>query len=68
MIVVRGIAELANISTPMLDEVILWCQNKMQKEFLVDGKLTGKDLDMTRCPQIYGFKDLDTFMKTNHYV
>ena len=68
MIVIRGIAELAGVSTPMLDEVIMWCQKVMGKEFLVDGKVSGKDLHMTRCPQMYGFIDLDTFMMANHYV
>lgn len=68
MIVIRGIAELAGVDTPTLDEVIIWCQQVMGKEFLVDGKVAGKDLNMTRCPQIYGFTDLDTFMMANHYV
>lgn len=68
MIVIRGIAELAGVDTPMMSEVIMWCQNVMGKEFLVDGKVAGKDLSMTRCPQVYGFTDLDTFMKANHYV
>ena len=68
MIVIRGIAELAGVETPMLDEVITWCQNKMDKEFLVDGKLCGKDIHSTRCPEAYGFTDLDTFLKANHYL
>jgi hypothetical protein len=68
MIVIRGIAELAGVDTPMMDEVIAWCQNAMDKEFLVDGKIAGKDLDICRCPQTFGFTDLDTFMEVNHYI
>ena len=68
MLVIRGIAELAGVATPMLDEVVTWCQTVMGKEFLVDGKLCGKDLSLARCPQVYGFTDLDTFLKANHYV
>jgi len=66
--VTRGIAELAGVPTPHMDDVIMWCQQVMGKEFLVDGKLCGKDLGITRSPQVYGCKDLDTFMKANHYV
>lgn len=68
LIVTRGIAELAGVPTPHMDDVILWCQGVMGKEFLVNGKVAGKDLVDTRSPQRYGFRDLDTFMKANHYV
>jgi hypothetical protein len=69
LVVTRGIAELAGVPTPHMDDVILWCQDRMGKEFLTkDGRVAGKDLGMTRCPQHYGFTDLDTFMKANHYV
>ena len=47
----------------------MWCQTMMNKEFLtIDGKVAGKDLNITRAPQQYGFHDLDTFMKVNRYV
>jgi len=68
LIVTRGIAELAGVATPNMDDVIMWCQEKMEKEFLVDGKVAGKDLGITRAPQHYGFTDLDTFMKVNRYA
>jgi hypothetical protein len=68
LIVTRGIAELAGVPTPNMDEVILWCQEKMGKEYLTHGTLTGKDLSTTRAPQTYGFTDLDTFLKVNHYI
>ena len=68
LVVTRGIAELAGVATPNMDDVINWCQEVMGKEYLVNGKLTGKDLDTTRAPQNFGFKDLDTFMKVNRYV
>ena len=68
MIVIRGIAELAGVLTPMMDEIILWCQSKMKQEFLKDGKVAGKDVKETRSPQRYGFTDLDTFMTENGYI
>ena len=66
--VTRGIAQLAGVPTPHMDDVINWCQQCMDKEFLVDGKFVGKDLQSTRSPQTYGFHDLDTFLKTNRYI
>ena len=68
LVVTRGIAELADVATPHMDDVIVWCQECMNKEFLKDGKVAGKDLESTRSPQRYGFTDLDTFMKANHYI
>lgn len=52
----------------MIDEVILWCQSVMGKEFLIDGKVVGKDVKETRSPQRYGYTDLDQFMMENNYV
>ena len=68
LVVTRGIAELAGVSTPHMDEVIIWCQEMIGKEYLVNGKLAGADLHSTRAPQHYGYTDLDTFMEVNHYL
>jgi hypothetical protein len=55
----KGIAELAGVATPTIDEVISWSQDRLDKEYLVSGKLKGQDLITTRSPQRYGFQDLD---------
>jgi hypothetical protein len=68
LLVTRGIAELAGVPTPNMDDVINWCQERMGKEFLVDGKFVGKDIPSTRSPQTYGFHDLDHFLKANRYI
>lgn len=68
LVVIRGIAELVGVSTPNIDEVICWCQQVMGKEFLVEGHACGKDMKSARAPQSYGYNDLDTFMKVNHYI
>lgn len=68
LVVTRGIAELAGVATPHMDDVILWCQEMIGKEYIKDGKLVGKDIHETRAPQHYGFTDLDTFMNENHYL
>ena len=65
LVVIRGIAELAGVQTPYMDTVISWCQNKMEKEYLVGSRLVGKDLATTRCPQRYGFKTLADILTNN---
>lgn len=64
----RGIAELAGVPTPHIDDVLQWCESVMDKQYLVDGKFCGKDVKSTRSPQAYGFTDLDEFLRANHYV
>ena len=58
LIVVRGIAELAGVATPTIDRVITWAQERLQKEYLIDGRLTGAHLSKTRAPQVYGILDV----------
>jgi len=58
MVVFRGIAELAGVPTPAMDETLTWGQKILGKEFLKDGKLIGKDMGMTRAPQRFHFHSL----------
>jgi hypothetical protein len=59
LVVLRGIAELADLPTPTIDRVISWAQKQLGKEYLVEGKLKGRDLVATRAPQRFGFRSLD---------
>jgi len=62
----KGVACLLATKTPTIDEVLRWCQAKLQKEFLTpDGQMEGKDVQLTRAPQAYGVKrkaDLIAFL------
>ncbi|CAH1785598.1 unnamed protein product [Owenia fusiformis] len=60
--VTKGIAEIVGTPVPVTDMVLKWCQEKMGKEYLVDGKLVGKDVASTRAPQKYGFYTLDDIL------
>lgn len=59
LVVMKGLAEIAGVPTPTIDEIINWLQVKLDKEYIVGNKLTGKDLKESRAPQVYGFKTLD---------
>ena len=68
LLVTRGIAELAGVFTPVIDKVLSWAQLKLEKEYLVSGKMQGSDLQNTRSPQRYGFTNLDPFMQEMRYL
>ncbi|MGL5414452.1 MAG: NAD/NADP octopine/nopaline dehydrogenase family protein [Clostridium sp.] len=40
---IKGFAEVLEVETPLIDEIITWGQNLLGKEYLKDGMLTGKD-------------------------
>jgi hypothetical protein len=62
LIATRGIAELAEVQTPTIDRVIRWSQDKLGQEYLVAGELTGRDVNKTRSPQRYGFRELESMV------
>jgi len=61
--VTRGIAEIAGVETPTIDRVMTWAQERLGKEYLVDGKLRGADLHETRSPQRYGIARLEEIVQ-----
>jgi hypothetical protein len=63
LVVTRGIAELADLPTPMTDRVITWAQGVLEKEYLIDGKLRGAGVAGSRAPQRYGFSSLDEVVR-----
>ena len=62
LLATRGIAELAGVPTPMMDEVITWAQERLGVEYLVGGNLRGQDVKDTRAPQRYGFLKLESML------
>jgi len=62
LLVMRGIAELLDCPTPTIDAAIVWAQERLGKEWLVDGKVAGGDLEQTRAPQKFGLRTLEELM------
>uniref|UniRef100_A0A383WCK4 Rhodanese domain-containing protein n=1 Tax=Tetradesmus obliquus TaxID=3088 RepID=A0A383WCK4_TETOB len=54
LVATRGIAEVLGVATPCIDKVISWAQDKLGKEYLVGGKLSGKDVASSGAPQRFG--------------
>ena len=59
LVVTKGLALLAGVPTPETDKILNWSQQVLDKEYLRDGQLNGKDILSTRCPQAFGYKTLD---------
>jgi len=55
----KGLADLANVKTPIIDSIIEWAQSHMGREFVIGGKLRGKDIGITNAPQRFGINTLN---------
>lgn len=60
--VLKGIAELAGVSTPVSDRVLKWCQEHMGLDLIVGSQLKGKDIYLTRSPQAFGYLTLNELL------
>eukprot|EP00921_Rhytidocystis_pertsovi_P003129 GHVQ01005210.1.p1 GENE.GHVQ01005210.1~~GHVQ01005210.1.p1 ORF type:complete len:443 (+),score=29.76 GHVQ01005210.1:202-1530(+) len=61
--VIKGVADLVDVETPTVDRLICWAQGQMNKEYIKDGKLQGKDVKETTAPQRFGIDSLDKLLK-----
>jgi len=59
LVVTRAIAQLAEVKIPVIDEIILTVSKWMEREYLVNGYLKGRDIKETRIPQNYGINCLE---------
>jgi len=63
LVVTRGIGSLVGVKTPTIDEVINNTSAWIRKQYLVEGKLVGRDIMTTRAPQRYGIKSAEDLFK-----
>jgi hypothetical protein len=50
----RALAEIVDVETRTIDEVITWSQAALQRSYLAEGKLRGADVRQLPIPQSYG--------------
>nr|BAD81062.1 octopine dehydrogenase [Pseudocardium sachalinense] len=62
LLIIKQIAEMAGVATPIIDEIILWAQTKLDAEYLKDGKLCFVDRKHGRIPMAFGIKTLEEFV------
>jgi hypothetical protein len=58
----KGIADLAGVETPVMDEIVGFFQTFMGKEYIKNGKLIGKDVKETKSPQAFGITSLEQLL------
>ncbi len=54
LLIIKGVAAITGMTTPAIDSVLAWAQEMMHKEYLVAGKLVGRDIAETPIPQNVG--------------
>ena len=62
LVVSRAIGELVGVATPAIDEVVQWAGERMDKEYLVGGRVGGADAGDLPVPQNYGIKSSDALL------
>jgi len=55
LVIIKSIAEQTGIETPHINQLIEWGQKVMHKEYIINGKLTGKDISLS------GYVNADVF-------
>jgi hypothetical protein len=63
LLVSKAIAELAGVSTLTIDEVIHATSKRLGVQYLINGKLQGKDLGQTRIPQNFGLESVKAIVE-----
>ena len=56
--VLRGIASIAGVTTPRMDEVLNWAQLQLGACYLRDGTMSGPDVMRSGAPQAFGLRTL----------
>jgi len=59
----KGIADLAGVETPVMDEIVCFFQQFMGKEYIKNGRLEGQHMNETKSPQAFGIKTLEDLLK-----
>jgi hypothetical protein len=61
--VIRSIAEMTSVKTPMIDEILGWVQDLLGEEYLINGKLCGKSVGSLPIAQNYGIFSLQQLVQ-----
>jgi NAD/NADP octopine/nopaline dehydrogenase, alpha-helical domain len=63
LVITRALADIVNVKTPTIDEVVRWAQSAMQKIYLVDEELEGRDVRDLPIPQHHGISALSDLIE-----
>jgi hypothetical protein len=63
LVITRALADIVNVRTPTIDEVVRWAQSAMQRIYLVGEELEGPDVRDLPIPQHYGVSALSDLIE-----
>ncbi len=63
MCIIKAFAQICGVETPRLDEIIIWAQGLLGKEYLVEGRLSGKDAHELLIPQNINILTVEDIIK-----
>ena len=63
LVITRALADIVNVRTPTIDEVVRWAQSAMQKIYLVGEELEGRDVRDLPIPQHHGVSALSDLIE-----
>jgi hypothetical protein len=58
LVATRALAEIADVDTPAIEEVITWAQSVLHRTYLRGGRLKGEDVKDLPIPQNHGISTL----------
>lgn len=62
LLVIRQIADMVAVKTPVTDEIIEWAQVKLGQEYLQEGQLCDVGRESGRLPSAYGIRTIRDFV------
>lgn len=63
LLIIKSFGILTNTPTPTIDDIILWIQPKIGKEYLIGGEITGKDIRDSGVIQNFGINTIKTLVE-----
>ncbi len=63
LVILKAIGMICNVLTPVMDKVIMWYQEQVDKEYITSNNEFGKDIDECNIPQNYGINSLDKLIR-----
>ena len=61
--ILKAFAEILDVKTPEIDKIATWGQNFLGKEYVVNGRLNGKDINELTIPQNKGINTTEELIK-----
>lgn len=62
LLVLKEVATMLDVETPVMDEIICWTQSKLQVKLMKDGKLCDVDRQHVRRLALYGIRSADALV------